>query len=163
MLKSLAVIPEKCTGCHRCELWCSFVKEQVNNPSKARIHVLRREPSQDTPLVCLHCGVCINACAYDAISRNKKTGAVVIDHEKCVACGKCLMACPYGMITMDRKIHKANKCDLCGGKPACVEHCKEGALVFAEIDKLAEMRREEYARALKREYKGGDASNLHID
>lgn len=163
MIKSLVSYPDKCTGCHRCEMWCALTKENSHNPVHARVHILRREPGLDVPVVCLHCGICLSACMFDAISRNRKTGAVEIDQEKCTGCARCLLACPYGMIHMDTTKRRAAKCDLCGGSPACVEHCKEGALAFVEADEVARERREPYARSLGRRIRGGEATNLRVD
>ncbi len=163
MPKTLVIFPDKCTGCHRCELWCAMNKEGLINPAKARLKVLRREPSIDVAAICLQCGICINACLYGALSRDKKTGAVVVDDERCIGCGKCVMACPYGMITVDASVRKAKKCDLCGGNPVCVQHCPENALQYLDVEKAAAIKRERYAKSLVSELKGGSASNLNLE
>lgn len=163
MPKTLTALHEKCTGCHRCEMWCSLSKENVINPGKARVHVLRREPSLDVALVCLQCGICMNACQSNAIQRNKKSGAVVISMDDCIGCGKCVMACPNGMITIDSVKRKALKCDLCGGDPECVKHCRGHALIFEDVNKVARQRRELYGKSLGKELKGGSATNLNLE
>ena len=43
---------------------------------------------------CLGCGDCVNACQFDAIHLNDKTGLPEVDEEKCTACGACTKACP---------------------------------------------------------------------
>lgn len=48
---------------------------------------------------CLHFGSCINACAFDAISRNGQ-GDIVVDADKCTGCGKCTQVCPNGVIRL---------------------------------------------------------------
>jgi anaerobic carbon-monoxide dehydrogenase iron sulfur subunit len=161
--KGLLVNPDKCTGCHRCDLWCSLTKDGVCNPSRARVHVLRREPDLDTPVACTHCGVCISACPFDAISRNVKTGAVVIEEAACKKCGICVMACPIGMITYPPDSKVPVKCDLCGGDPECVKHCRDGALTYQDYAVLAARKREEYGRSLAHEAKAGAATNLLLD
>ena len=151
MHETLVAIPDKCTGCHRCEMWCSMKRKGVINIERAAIHVLRREPSIDTPLVCLQCGVCIRACPHGLIKRNRETGAVEIDTDKCDLCGTCMLSCPYGMISLDPIDQHAVKCDLCGGEPECVKHCPEGALLFVAGDQAGRHRREAAARSHRRE------------
>lgn len=161
-MKALVVDPVKCTGCHRCELWCSIRHEGVNNPSKARVHVIRREPMLDVPLVCLHCGVCIKSCPLGCISFDKKTCAVVIDEENCSKCGKCIASCPNGMITRAGSERKVVKCDLCGGDPACVKHCREKAIEYVDSSVVAARRREVYARGQQSpKIRAGAAGNVH--
>ena len=151
MIKTLVSLPDKCTGCHRCEMWCSMKRKGVLNVERAAIHILRREPAIDSPQICLQCGICIEACPLGLIKRDKKTGAVMIDTEKCILCGRCMMACPYGMITIDPIDRHAVKCDLCGGDPECVKHCREGAILFVEADQAGRYRREARAKGDKRE------------
>jgi anaerobic carbon-monoxide dehydrogenase iron sulfur subunit len=151
MLKTLVAIPERCTGCHRCEMWCSMVHTGEINITRSRIHVLRREPSIDSPLICLQCGICLTSCPLDLIKRSKKTGAVKIQSNKCVLCGRCILACPYGMISVDPFQMHAVKCDLCGGDPECVKHCGEEAIVFSNADEVAQSRRESTAKLQRRE------------
>jgi carbon-monoxide dehydrogenase iron sulfur subunit len=161
--KGLVVHPEKCTGCFRCALWCSLKKDKVHNPSRARLHVLRREPSLDTPVVCLQCGLCIGACPFDAIHRNVKTGAAVIDIDTCTGCGICILSCPYGMLKYAPDSRIPLKCDLCGGKPECVKHCRDGALTYEDPNHVAAERREVYARTGAREPIAGSPKNLLVD
>ncbi len=142
MLKTLIAIPERCTGCHRCEMWCSMKQKGVINIERAAIHVLRREPAVDDPRVCLHCGLCIGSCPKDLITRSKKTGAIEIDTENCTLCTHCILSCPYGMITIDPIERHAVKCNLCSGQPECVKHCREEAILYVDADKASRYRRE---------------------
>jgi len=160
MVRGLLVRPEKCTGCHRCDLWCSLTKDGVCNPARSRIHVIRREPDLDTPVTCTQCGLCLSACPYGAIKRNIRTGTVVVEDASCKKCGICVMACPTGMLTYAPGSKIPSKCDLCGGKPECVKHCRDGALTYEEPARLAASRREDYARALSREARAGSPANL---
>jgi len=123
------------------------------NIERAAIHVVRREPSIDTPLVCLHCGICLGSCPRDLIKRNDKTGAIELDTAGCKFCGQCITSCPYGMITIDKADKHAVKCDLCGGDPECVKHCREKAILYVDIDRVALHRREAAAKADRREGK----------
>lgn len=142
----LMVDVEKCTGCRRCEVACSFFKENECNPAKSRIHVLSwvRE-SMDMPLYCVQCmkPVCEAVCPVKAIKVNEKTSTVLIDHDLCIGCRLCMMACPIGAISIDMESKKILKCDLCEGKPKCVEYCEPKALEYAPAitSNLAKMRR----------------------
>jgi Fe-S-cluster-containing hydrogenase component 2 len=118
----------------------------VINVERAAIHVLRREPSIDDPLVCLQCGICIGSCPKNLIQRNRKSGAVEIDTQECTSCGHCVLSCPYGMITLDPVDRHAVKCNLCGGQPECVRHCREEAILYVAADKAALHRREAITR-----------------
>ena len=143
-MKTLAVVPGKCRACQRCVLYCSFSHNKTHAPSKARIYVVRRDVNGrvvNTPVICIQCGLCMNACPVPGAMRRNKAGAVVVDEEKCTGCGLCVMACPYGVIQIDAATGKAFKCDLCGGSPVCVEHCPFGALVYVELEKAAQLRR----------------------
>lgn len=92
-------------------------------------------------MICIQCGLCIDACPHKAIYRNLKTNSIDIDEKKCISCGLCITSCPYGVLTLDPIDGKALKCDLCGGDPACVKRCPKKALYFLEPNKAAYFRR----------------------
>ncbi len=46
---------------------------------------------------CTGCGVCLKACAVDAITGEKKK-AHIIDSEKCTRCGACIQSCKFNAI-----------------------------------------------------------------
>ena len=142
MVKSLVVNLERCTGCRLCELACSYRHFKIMGVSRSRIHVVRlpHEPV-DAPIFCLQCGLCISICPVEAIKRNPKTGAVMVDEDKCIGCGDCVHICPYGAAILDPITHKALICDLCGGDPECVKVCPENALLYLDADKASEYRR----------------------
>jgi len=77
---------------------------------------------------CRHCGKarCIEACPVDAISRTEE-GWVVVDRSECIGCRACSAACPFDIPQFDYE-GKMFKCDGCGGDPACVKICPNGAL-----------------------------------
>jgi Fe-S-cluster-containing hydrogenase component 2 len=62
------------------------------------------------------------------VERDDETGAVLIDRNKCTGCGLCAKYCYFGVIRLSNEEKKAEKCDLCGGSPACVRECPTGAL-----------------------------------
>ena len=107
---------------------------------------------------------CMKVCPAKAIHRGPG-GEVLVDQTKCIGCKMCLAACPYGAPQFNDKgetsywpgktplaerplepwqkhvAGKAEHCTLCthrtskGMKPACVEACGIGALVFVDWEK----------------------------
>jgi len=138
MQQLLFVDPEKCTGCRKCETACALHHEKTINPTLARIHVAKWENSGlYLPIVCLHCEspVCETICPVKAISRDQKTGAVVIDSDTCVGCRLCAIYCPFAGSRINAKTGKAVKCDLCDGDPTCVKFCETEALQYVSATK----------------------------
>ena len=130
-----------CSGCRICELMCSFFHEGVFIPSKARLFVeINRSISVDTPPdkidiphVCIQCdpAPCAEICSSNAVVKDDKTGALLVNKDDCTGCGLCVDECQYGMIRVDEDKQIAEKCDLCQGNPQCVAFCPRGALVIA--------------------------------
>jgi len=95
---------------------------------------------------CYHCEepACIGACPHQAIFKEEKYGAVLIDQERCEGERQCSDACPYGAIVYasDDRSEKASKCTMCidrleeGELPICVHSCSLRALDFGPIDEL---------------------------
>lgn len=138
MQKILFVDPEKCTGCRLCEIACSLHHEKVSNPSRARIQIVKWENAGlFIPMICQQCEtpICEIVCPMGAISRDEKTGAMVIDKELCVGCKLCVMFCPLGGVGIDKN-RKILKCDLCDGDPLCVKYCIPSALQFMDANAI---------------------------
>ena len=138
MPKILFVDSEKCTGCRLCEIVCSVYQEKVSNPSRARIHIVKWENvGLFVPMICQQCDnpICETVCPMRAVSRDEKTGALLIDSELCVGCKLCVMFCPLGGIGIDKN-RKIIKCDLCDGYPFCVKFCVPGALQFIDSNTI---------------------------
>lgn len=99
------------------------------------------------PFGCLGCGDCVEACQFDAIHINPKTGLPEVDEEKCVACGKCVKACPRNIIELRKKGPKGRRMlvqcvnkdkgaiarkaclNACIGCGKCQKECKFDAIV----------------------------------
>lgn len=88
----------------------------------------------------------------NAISK-REDGIVVMDEELCFGCMACAAACPFAVIQFDLEKDVAVKCDMClsrvenGLKPACVNHCPAGAILFGDINEISQqMNRERVQR-----------------
>jgi Fe-S-cluster-containing hydrogenase component 2 len=121
----------KCTGCRKCEVACSFFHTGKVSRRLARIRVLNLyETGIDGPVVCIQCEekYCLK-CPEDALSLGSM-GQIVVSPTVCTLCGACEKACPIGAIEIYDGI--VFVCDLCGGKPKCVEACTEEAVAFVK-------------------------------
>ncbi len=49
---------------------------------------------------CLGLGECVDACNFDAMYMDEKTGLPVVIEENCVACGACVEACPKDILEL---------------------------------------------------------------
>ncbi|MBT3209470.1 MAG: Fe-S cluster domain-containing protein [Bacteroidetes bacterium] len=95
---------------------------------------------------CLGMGECVDACNFDAMYMDEKTGLPVIDDEKCTACNACVEACPKLLLELRPKGKKSRRifvscmnkdkgaakkigCDVaCIGCKRCVKECKFDAI-----------------------------------
>lgn len=129
--------PERCIGCHACEIACENNHDGI---SHVRVY--------NVPVFCRHCEVppCVTACYRDAIEI--KNGRVLLRKDRCTNCGICVYACPFGAIMLTEtnrnhgKIPLVHKCDGCmerettflyKTRPACVATCPSGAIGWGEI------------------------------
>jgi Fe-S-cluster-containing hydrogenase component 2 len=132
--KVLDVILQRCTGCHSCELMCSFHKENEFNLTKARIRVVVNEAMAiSIPAVCMQCAdaPCLAVCPTSALYRDT-AGIVAVEDKRCIGCRMCSLACPFGAMHFHAAKKAAFKCDLCQGEPQCVRVCAPGALKLVE-------------------------------
>lgn len=67
------VATERCTGCLRCQLSCSDLYTNTFNLSQARIRVdvLGAECTICFTEECNECGVCVDQCLYDALTKTE--------------------------------------------------------------------------------------------
>ena len=141
MVKSLKILPEKCTGCMQCELACSYVQTGTFQPSRSliRVNVFDEEASY-APFTCFQCSEawCMQACPVNAIAIDPQFGAKIVLEQTCVGCHLCTIACPFGTVFTLPATDKASKCNLCGGSPACHAACPTGAIEWGEAARAGE-------------------------
>jgi anaerobic carbon-monoxide dehydrogenase iron sulfur subunit len=152
-VRVLKIHPEKCTGCLRCELACSYMQTGDYQPAKSVIRVSPFEGHTSyAPYTCTQCaeGWCMTACPVGAITISAVGAKDVVD-DRCVGCKLCTIACPYGTMFYDPATRKAFKCNLCGGAPACADACPTAAITYEDVetaDWLGDFARERTARVL---------------
>ena len=147
MAKVLIVDPDKCTSCRLCELACSERHVGAFRPSHARIRVgILSDEAVYFPMVCIQCddAHCIAVCPRQALEQDPDTKVVRVVESRCDACGACGIACPYRAIRCPDGI--AEKCDLCGGNPACVPFCVPQALRYEPREQWDAAARRDYVR-----------------
>jgi Fe-S-cluster-containing hydrogenase component 2 len=148
--ESWLIDPDKCSGCRICETVCSLQHEGEINPVKSRIRIIKwEEKGFDIPVVCQHCEtpVCLENCPTGALYFDEKVGCVAYRKDSCVGCKLCLLVCPAGGIGLD-PAGGVLKCDLCGGKPLCVEFCLAKAIEFLPNRTVTEKQRRRIAGAV---------------
>jgi DMSO reductase iron-sulfur subunit len=136
----------RCTGCQACQLACVIENQLAPDRSWRKIYTFNERHYPGAPLfhmslACNHCGdpACMVACPALAYSRDRETGAVLLDVDKCIGCRYCTWACPYDAPKFDTAAGVVTKCTLCnhrvseGLKPACVDLCPTGALELADL------------------------------
>ena len=110
-------------------------------------------------LLCNHCDEppCVKVCPTEATWKRESDGIVMMDWHRCIGCRYCVAACPYGSRSFNWRDPRPNiehinkdfptrtrgvveKCTFCeerldkGLQPLCVGACKEGALVFGDLE-----------------------------
>jgi len=81
-VKVLKITPERCTGCLRCEIACSYVQVGAFQPAKSVIRVSPFEGHTSyAPYTCTQCaeGWCMTACPVGAITINAAGAKDVLD------------------------------------------------------------------------------------
>ena len=144
----------RCTGCNACVIACKQWHHIEPGPAKpVRVYQWEKGtfPEIDLrvlPIMCFHCEnpLCAEACPNEAITKEEKYGAVLVDPGKCTGQRKCWEACPYGtpQFKSDDGAEKMLKCNMCmdrleeGLAPICVLSCSLRALEFGPMDELME-------------------------
>lgn len=135
-MKLIEVYPNSCTGCRACEMVCSLLHEQACSANRSRIRILRDDEFGNHAIsVCMQCAdaPCVRSCPVEALSRDERTGAILVNQELCNGCEACVAVCPLDAIRVDRERNTAFVCDLCGGDPECVKMCQRKALLLNEV------------------------------
>ena len=144
----------RCYGCKACSVACKDWNDIEPGPEKwMSVYMWEKGTFPNTAIgilafSCGHCdnAVCISACDHDAIFKEEKYGAVLVDQDLCEGDRNCFAACPYGApkFASDDPGTKMSKCTMCIDRlekdqlPACVAACPMRALDFGPIDELVE-------------------------
>jgi len=134
MPNMIVIDVNQCTGCELCVDVCSGSKAGLCSLSESRIRLRRDELSGVfIPVLCMQCSEhpCSEACPEEAIYFDSDLSIFRVDSRMCTGCRACADACPYQAIFLNEDY--ARKCDLCEGKPACVEVCIPRALTWSQV------------------------------
>ncbi|KKG17829.1 carbon monoxide dehydrogenase, partial [Methanosarcina sp. 2.H.T.1A.15] len=104
-MKDVIIRPERCLGCHSCEVACAV----AHSKSKTLFSALGEEPAPkkrisveyisaleaSVPITCRHCedAPCVSVCPTKALSRDTITSTVSHNPERCVDCWTCSTVC----------------------------------------------------------------------
>lgn len=135
-LSYIAADQSRCTGCGICEAECAFAHGQGLDLWASRLQTKSFEPGLNIISICASCSdaPCIAACPKEigALTRDRITGAILLNEAKCTGCRACIAACDKDRSSVIRLSRDGGKvlgiCDLCNGDPACVKVCPEQCL-----------------------------------
>lgn len=121
-------------GCTLCEDACRQSRHNIPQDSSGIKTIHLPEVSAHTAVVCNQCGepVCEECCPTGAIQKASHDGIVRINQDKCLGCGLCSLVCPYGGIEYNPEARQTFKCDLCDGKPRCVDACPNKVITLLQ-------------------------------
>ncbi len=127
-------------------------------PGQKHGYIEEKIEEKGFPVFCNHCDnpPCVRVCPTKA-TWQQEDGIIMMDYHRCIGCRFCMAACPYGSRSFNwrepkpflKDINKefplrmqgvVEKCNFCaeriskGLMPACVEACKENALVFGDLE-----------------------------
>jgi carbon-monoxide dehydrogenase iron sulfur subunit len=153
--RQLFVRPERCVGCHACEMACAVAHSHsrtlpgaiLESPRPVRRIFVESAGGAKGPIHCRQCvdAPCAGVCPTGALARDPATERVQYYRNKCISCFQCMMACPFGVIRADAEVRSVIRCDLCPDRelPACAEACRTGAIRWqTEADYERERRAE---------------------
>jgi Fe-S-cluster-containing dehydrogenase component len=142
------VDPQRCIGCHACEMACAECETNGQLPMISVDYVQRAATPQTSVQICMHCEdpVCAKVCPADAISKDEFGVVHSANTSRCIACSNCVLACPFGVPKKIEPMQLMMKCNLCydrtsaGRRPMCATVCPSGALWYGTREKMAAMR-----------------------
>jgi anaerobic dimethyl sulfoxide reductase subunit B (iron-sulfur subunit) len=159
MEKSIFLELGRCVGCGACVVACMDENDtypEKGQPPFRRIYRIEEGEFPEAFIqyisaTCMHCedSPCVIGCPTGAITKDDRTGAVIVHKELCIGCHSCALACPFGVprYDLDEKMQKCNLCierveaDL---EPACVRVCPVGALKFESANKIQAVKESEF-------------------
>jgi Fe-S-cluster-containing dehydrogenase component/DMSO reductase anchor subunit len=144
MRKGFIFDQNRCVGCGACKAGCF-----IENGWPVSVREIFTETILDSSfrtvtnlsMACNHCenAACMNGCPASCYTRDKLSGAVLIDEDKCIGCKYCTWNCPYDAPKFDEVRKIIVKCNFCtsrlteGFYPACSIACPTGALSFNDL------------------------------
>jgi len=159
MDKTIYLDLELCVGCGACAVACmdqNDIYPEKGQPAFRRIYRVEGGEFPDAGIqyisaACVHCedSPCVIGCPTGAITKDDRTGAIVVNETLCIGCHSCALACPFGVPRYDQD-DKMQKCNLCterveaGLEPACVRVCPTGALKFDSPNKIQAAKESEF-------------------
>jgi Fe-S-cluster-containing dehydrogenase component len=142
------VDPQRCIGCHACEMACAECETNGQLPMISVDYVNRPLSPQTSVQVCMHCEdpACAKVCPADAITKDENGVVHSANPARCIACSNCVLACPFGVPKMFDPMKLMMKCNLChdrtsaGRRPMCATVCPSGALWYGTREEMGRMR-----------------------
>ena len=142
----------RCIDCHACVVAC----RDWNNIDAGPVKWLRMFSWETGTFpevrfhnlfgACYHCEkpLCVRACPNQAIYKEEKFGAVLVDKTRCQGTRKCWLACPYGVpqFADGHSSTRMSKCNMCikrlehGEPPICTLSCPTRALDFGPLEEM---------------------------
>jgi len=146
MGKGFIFDPNRCTGCHACQVACQIENRIAPPRAWRQVYTFNARRFRNIPVLhlsmtCNHCAepACVEACPARACSKDAATGAVTIERSRCMGCNYCSWVCAYDAPRFDPALGVMEKCTLCGHRlekdllPACTVACPTGALAFGRV------------------------------
>ncbi|OGP90615.1 MAG: hypothetical protein A2157_14095 [Deltaproteobacteria bacterium RBG_16_47_11] len=119
----IKVDPQKCSGCHLCEMVCSLFHLNLINTEKSAIRIKKDDldTSLNSPLLCRHCKEmkCLDG---EEVIKDKEKNKYLWNRVRAERC-------PLEGLSVVDEI--AYHCDLCGGDPQCIKVCTPKAISIA--------------------------------